>query len=124
MASQRPTHNVMQEVEKYNKPIADDQYSSQPIYTIQTGSFIEIERAQMQFDSIVQILNKRELEYLRIEKVDKYYSVRLGKFSGYTNTEKLFQTIKPQLSSAIIMKAYIKDERIISLYKDTILSDS
>jgi molecular chaperone DnaK (HSP70) len=71
------------------KTIADDQYISQIIYTIQTGSFLEFERAQKQFDSILQKLSQRELEYLRIEKVDKYYCVRLAKFEGYTNAKKL-----------------------------------
>jgi hypothetical protein len=131
MASQRPMHAVTkkvgtdsQKIEQYNKPITDGQYSSQAIYTIQTGSFLNIERAQKEFDSIVQILNKREIEYLRIEKVDKYYSVRLGNFKDYVIAEKFLRTHKIHLSPAVILNAYIKDERIISLHKDSISSDS
>ncbi|MEN8265171.1 MAG: lytic transglycosylase domain-containing protein, partial [Nitrospirota bacterium] len=111
-------------IEQYYKAITDNQNVYNTIYTVQTGSFSEIERAQKQFDSIVQILNKRELEYLRIEKVDKYYCMRLGKFEGYTKTEKLLQVIKPQFLKAIIMEAYMKDERIIRLHKDSISADS
>jgi hypothetical protein len=132
IASHRPTHVVTkkgetdsQKIEQYiNKAITDNQNVYHTIHTVQTGSFIEIERAQKQFDSIVQILNKRALDYLRIEKVDKYYCVRLGKFASYAKTEKFLQTIKPQLSKALIMEAYIKDARIIRLHKDSISADS
>ena len=103
--------------------IDDAQYAPQSIYTIQTGSFLTIERSQKEFDSLMQKLHARELDYLRIEKVDKYYSVRLGKFEDYTNTATFLETIKPQLSSAIIMKAYIKDDRIIRLHQDSFSSE-
>lgn len=92
-------------------------YASESIYTIQTGSFISIAPAQKQFDSIVQGLNEKELDYLRIEKIGKFYSVRLGKFEDYATAKKFLQAIKPQLSTAIIMKAYIIDERTVRLYK-------
>lgn len=104
--------------------IADDQYTSQSIYTIQTGSFLTIERAQKQFDSLVEMFTMGDLAYLRIEKVDKYYSVRLGKFQDYTNTGKLLHKIKPHFSSSIIMKAHIKKGRIISLHKDPVSSQN
>jgi hypothetical protein len=95
----------------------DSQYVSKSIYTIQTGSFLKMERAQKQFDSVLQVLNGKEFGFLRIEKIGKYYSVRLGRFDNYNTTEKFFKVIKPQLSTAIILKAYIKNERIIKLYE-------
>ncbi len=131
VASQRPSHavtkkgeTVSQQIEQYNKAITNDQNVYHTIYTIQTGSFIKIERAQKQFDSIVQILNKRDLEYLRIEKVDKYYSVRLGNFKDYAIADKFLRANKRRLSPAVILNAYIKDERIIRLHQNTISSDS
>ena len=51
------------------------------IYTFQTGSFIHIEDAQKQFDHIAKLLNEDETDHLRIEKIGKFYSVRLGKFA-------------------------------------------
>jgi hypothetical protein len=120
VASQRPTDAVTKnrgtDSQKIEKPSTDGQYLSQAIYTIQTGSFLNIERAQEEFDSIIQILNKRELEYLRIEKVDKYYSVRLGNFKDYAIADKFLHTHKRHLSAAVILKAYIKDERIVKRY--------
>ena len=87
------------------------------VYTIQTGSFDSVAAAQKQFDSIVQGLNEKELDNLRIEKIGKFYSVRLGKFKDYTTAEKFIKAMKPRLSTAIILKAYIKNERIIKLYE-------
>ena len=91
-------------------------YPSQLLHTIQTGSFISVAPAQKQFNSIVQKLNEKELDNLRIEKIGKFYSVRLGKFKDYTTAEKFLKSIKPRLSGSIVMEAYIKDERIIKLY--------
>jgi hypothetical protein len=54
-------------------------YASQLIHTIQTGSFLHEEDAQKHYDSIMQGSNKKHLDNLRIEKVGKYYSVRIGR---------------------------------------------
>ncbi len=108
------------------KPIrkikVDSQYTSTTIYTIQTGSMIRITDAQKQFNSISRLLNKKELDFLRVEKIGDYYTVRLGKFEDYAAAENLLKTVESRLSTAIIMKAYFKNERIVLLYKDS-LSD-
>jgi peptidyl-prolyl cis-trans isomerase C len=93
------------------------------VYTVQTGSFDSAEAAQKQFDSIVQELNEKDLDYLRIEKIGEFYSVRLGKFTGYSIAEKLVQAIKPKFSKAFTIEAYIKDERIVRSYKRPSVSD-
>jgi cell division protein FtsN len=100
-----------------NKLKVDSQYTSRTIYTIQTGSFLKVERAQKQFDSMLQILNGKEFSFLRIEKIGKYYSVRLGRFDNYNNTKKFLQEIKSQLSEAVILKVHIKNERLVRLYE-------
>jgi hypothetical protein len=96
----------------------DSRYASQIIYTIQTGSMISVTNAQKQFNSILQSLDKKELNFLRIEKIGKYHTVRLGKFENHATTEKFLQEIKPRLSEAIILKAYMRNENIIKLYGD------
>lgn len=94
--------------------------ASQLIYTIQTGSFINIIHADQQFQFIMLELNEKELDYLRIEKVGQFYAVRLGKFDDYISAEKFLEATRPQLSSAIILKAYIKDERtFVRFYRST-----
>ena len=99
------------------KIMATDLYASQGIYTIQTGSFLLIERARKQFTSVEKILNEKELDHLRIEKVGKYYSVRLGKFLDYASADGFLQVLAPQITNNIILKANIKDERIIRIYE-------
>lgn len=91
-------------------------YASQSIYTIQTGSFSGETEAGKQYDFIMNKLNKQEIDYLRIEKVGKFYAVRLGKFENYSDSEKLYRAVKTHIPKAQIMKAYIKNERIIKLY--------
>jgi hypothetical protein len=94
-------------------------YRQEPqlVYTIQTGSFVGMKYAGKQFNSLVKSLNKKGLAYLRIEKIGRYNAVRLGKFDNHAAAEKFFRANKSHLSKAIILDAYIKDERIKKLYK-------
>ena len=91
-------------------------YASQSIYTIQAGSFSGATEAGKQYDFIMNKLSKQEINYLRIEKIGKFYAVRLGKFENHSDSEKLYRAVKTHISKAVIMKAYIKNERIIKLY--------
>lgn len=88
------------------------------IYTIQTGSLTNITDAMKELHSLLEVLNKNELDFLRIEKIGEFYTVRLGKFDDYNSAEKYFKEIKPQLSRAVILRAYMKDDRIIKLYSN------
>ena len=85
-------------------------------YTIQAGSFVTLKRSRKQFDFIMQGPFKKKLDHLRIEKIGNFYSVRLGKLLKYSDADKFFQATNPELSQAIILKAYIKDERIVKKY--------
>jgi peptidoglycan-associated lipoprotein len=113
-------HNSYKDINNENKLIeeAEDYYKDayRTIYTIQTGSFINFLRAQKQFNSMIQGLNRKVIDNLRIEKVGKFYAVRLGKFEDSSAAEKFLQANKSQLSTAIILDAFIKDERIIKTY--------
>jgi tetratricopeptide (TPR) repeat protein len=91
-------------------------YASQSIYTIQAGSFSGATEAEKQYDFIINKLNKQEIDYLRIEKIGKFYAVRLGKFKTRSDSEKLYQAVKTHISKAVIMKAYMKNKRVIKLY--------
>jgi hypothetical protein len=115
--------NVDNANKSIGKTVADNKYASQTIYTIQIGSFVEIERAQKQFDFIAQGLDEKELDYLRIEKIGKFYTIRLGKYEDPLYADKFLMTVKPHIPTAIMLNAYIKDKRIIRIYKDSILSD-
>ncbi len=96
-------------------------FTAQIIYTIQTGSFDDVKPAQNQFDSIVQELNEKQLDYLRIEKIGNFYSVRLGKFEDNAAAEKFLGEVKPHLPTAIVRDAYFIEERIVKTYKPSSL---
>jgi hypothetical protein len=103
-------------------------YAEEPIFhTIQTGSFIKIEHARKQLASIAQGVNEEELGFLRIEKIGKYYTVRLGKFNDYATAEKFLRTNGPRLnttSSPVILETSFIDERIITRYsRDSTVKD-
>jgi biofilm PGA synthesis protein PgaA len=93
-----------------------DSWASELIYTIQTGSYVGENDARRYYESVEEKLNEHELDYLRIEEIGKFYAVRLGRFENYSQANKLLEAVKPRLSSAILMDAYIKNERIVRLY--------
>lgn len=95
-------------------------YAAQTIYTIQTGSFDAVEPAQNQFDSIAQALNEKQLDYLRIEKIGNFYSVRLGKFENNAAAERFLEEVKPYLPTAIVRDAYFIEDRIVKIYKPSL----
>jgi tetratricopeptide (TPR) repeat protein len=87
-------------------------YASELIYTIQTGSFMSVAEAKDQFDSLVQLVNEKKIDRLRIEKVGKFFTVRLGKYDKMQDAEKSLSLMKGELKSFLIMSAYYKEERI------------
>lgn len=121
-----PEENVLikekdetQEIKQYNETITetDNENEYQTVYTIQTGSFIKIRHAIEQFNSIIKILSEKNLDYLRVEKIGEFYTVRLGRFEDFTGGKAFLQTIKTQLPMAIILKSRIKDNSIIRTHK-------
>jgi tetratricopeptide (TPR) repeat protein len=99
-------------------------YAAQLYHTISISSFQKIAPAQKQFDSITNKLQDQELDHLRIEKVGKFYCVRLGKFDSRASADKFHNSVKTNLPKATVMKAYIKDERIVKIYADITSTDS
>jgi hypothetical protein len=89
------------------------EHEPRSVYTIQTGSFTYIHYARDRFNSIAEELNDQELDHLRIEKVGEFNTVRLGKFEDLQSAGEFLSSIKSRLAEAIILNAYIKDQRII-----------
>jgi hypothetical protein len=96
--------NTLSEKSEGNRKHAPRTY-----YTIQTGSYIEAVNARNKFKSINKFLIDEMLDNLRIDKIGKYYSVRLGKFEDRSAAEKILQSNKHHLDEAIILKAYVMD---------------
>jgi tetratricopeptide (TPR) repeat protein len=94
-----------------------DSVSAPSIYSIQTGAFSNKEFALKEFDSLVKRLDEKDLDHLRVEKIKKIYSVRIGKFKDRATAKKFLQRVKPLISSGFIKETDYVDERIIRLYK-------
>lgn len=88
----------------------------QTVFTIQTGSYTYAANAQDQFLALINELDNEELSFLRIEKIGEFNAVRLGKFENQKIAEKFLTTVKPRILTAIILKAYIKEQRIVQQY--------
>ncbi len=92
-------------------------YAKESAYTIQIGSFLELKPAQKQFDMLKQGLKDENIDYLRIEKIGRYYSVRLGKFKDKAEAGKMLTAVKRHVAAAITMKSYFIEKRMIKLYR-------
>jgi tetratricopeptide (TPR) repeat protein len=90
--------------------------AAESIYTIQTGSYDSEAMAQKAFDALKGLLSEEQLDDLRIEKIGKYYSLRLGKFGRRDDAYAFYGTVQDLLEDSIVMNAYYKPERIRNLY--------
>ena len=90
--------------------------STLSIFTVQISTHRTIETAQMQFDEIVAALDADSLDYLRIEKIGKFYPLRIAKFNDRSSAARFLASIKHLLPNAIVMDAYFKEGRIIRMY--------
>ena len=95
------------------EPLSQSRTDNIQVYTIQTGSFLELNRAREQFNFITKLLQPKDYDNLRIEKISSYYTVRLGKYDNYASAEDLLQKLIIKIKSAIVLKAYIKENRIM-----------
>ena len=91
-------------------------HASGLIYTIQAASYMNETDALRYYSEIEQKLRTDELDYLRVEKVGTFYSVRLGKYDDLNSIKKFLLSIESHLPSAIVMKAYMKGERLVKMY--------
>jgi tetratricopeptide (TPR) repeat protein len=92
------------------------------VYTVQTGSFSDLASAEKQFNLLKQGLQDGTYDSLRIEKIGKFYSVRLGRFNGQSPADKMLSAVKKHIGNAIVMKAYYKEERIIKLHPEPVIA--
>ncbi len=98
-------------------------HASELYYTIQTGSFNDMDHANIQFDNIAHTLQESEMQHLRIEKVGTYFCVRLGKFEAYSDALNFLERLQPRqplLYEALLLEAYITDERVMRVFPDSL----
>ena len=102
---------------------AHNAYADDSIFTVQSGSFESADDARKQFDLIVRELNKDNLSYLRIERIGRFYTVRIGKFNDHQKAKEFLLSNQSVLSGAIVMNAYLKDDRIERIYEEIPLDE-
>jgi len=91
---------------RYIKSINHTSDKQQSIYTIQISSFVNFERARNEFNYLMEALTEKYRSFLRIEKVGKFYTVRLGKFESYNIADNFIKSLIPEISKAKIQKAF------------------
>jgi len=99
-----------------SEQLKERQTSQESVYTIQSSSFKDSQRAERQFRLIERSLEETALQALRIEKIGRYYTVRLGRFASLTEAEQFWREHELSLEGAIVMKAYFIDDRILLIH--------
>ncbi|HHN65962.1 MAG TPA: LysM peptidoglycan-binding domain-containing protein, partial [Nitrospirae bacterium] len=56
------------------------QSGQQEFFTVQIGSFPDMDNSERAYDRAVRLIKKSLLDYLRIELVKGYHTVRIGRF--------------------------------------------
>ncbi len=94
----------------------EKQISQKSMYTIQTGSFKNSQRAEKQFRIIKQSLEGTAFQALRIEKIGRFYAVRVGRFDSPAEAEQFLRKQERSLEGSMVMKAYFINERILQIH--------
>lgn len=85
------------------------------VYTLQVASHKDVQSAEQEFAALKQKVSREHLDFMRIERIGKYYSLRIGKFDNRDGAEQLFNIIKSDIPSAVVMDAYFIEKRIVKL---------
>ena len=87
---------------------------SPAFYTIQAGSFLEQENAQGLFDLIKQ---KSGLSFLRIEKRNGFYMVKVGRFGAHKEAQQALDRMRSISPDAYIIKEINLSKNVVRLYE-------
>ncbi|MCF6291426.1 MAG: hypothetical protein L3J03_10585 [Desulfobacterales bacterium] len=85
-------------------------------YTVQVGSY-DAGGAQRNYALLEQYLTGDDLDHLRIEKVNGFHTVRIGRFVDPGPARLLLEKVSGRYSSALVLSAYLKNERITRIYQ-------
>jgi tetratricopeptide (TPR) repeat protein len=88
---------------------------TEDIYTIQIGAFKNLDNASLNYDKI------KSMPGARVEKIGRYYVVRLGKFKDPGEAGNLMKSTKPLFKTAFLRKTSYEAERVVLSNKDAVL---
>jgi len=104
---------ALEDINAFSKDRENDD-TPQKIYTIQMGSFLTLDRAQNEFNSLMVALTDKYRSFLRVEKIGKFYTVRIGEFESYRNAENFIESAPLNILKTNIIKAFLKYDRLRS----------
>ena len=104
---------ALEDINAFSKDRENDD-TPQKIYTIQMGSFLTLDRAQNEFNSLMGALTNKYRSFLRVEKIGKFYTVRIGEFESYRNAENFIESAPLNILKTNIIKAFLKYDRLRS----------
>lgn len=84
-------------------------------YTVQICSYEKVQDARGFYNQLLSDLPTEYHQYLRIEKIASFYAVRIGKSTDQTSLQPLVKAIASFNKKPLIMKAFIKEERLIAI---------
>ena len=87
---------------------------AEDIYTIQVGAFDSLDNASLNYNKIKSMPNAR------VEKIDRYYVVRLGKFGCPSEAGNLLKKTKPLFKTAFLRKTSYEAGRVVLPKKDAV----
>ncbi|UCE79750.1 MAG: hypothetical protein JSV13_03680 [Nitrospiraceae bacterium] len=93
--------------------------ASVQFYTIQAGTYSlnTLKSAKEHFAFLSEQLKEQEKEYLRIEKGNKYYIIRLGQFQTINNARNIIQAVTSLVPDAFILKETdFENSEIVLMY--------
>jgi len=94
-------------------------YSKEGFYTVQiaTYSLSKYSYAERLFEFLINQLEDQEKESLRIEKSQKHYIIRLGRFNDLASANKALNTIKDFVPDAFVLKIANPEEfQVMRIY--------
>lgn len=84
-------------------------------YTIQAGSYDAL-AAEKNYSALLEMLEKKDRDYLRIEVVKGIHAVRIGRFLNRHEAETLLSAVQEKYPGALILSAYLRSERIARIW--------
>ena len=84
-------------------------------YTVQVGSFKVRDNVDKEFTRIAGSLSDGDLKHLRIEKVQDYYTIRIGMLTSISRADILWRNILNDYPESRLIHAYVKQERIVTM---------
>jgi len=85
-------------------------------YTVQAGSFPTRAMAETGYDRLVSRLPAHLRAALRVEVVDGYFTVRLGRFEHLRETGQVLAAAREVFPDSLVLQAFILPERIARSY--------